>query len=199
MVNIITIPTSRNGKRTFSAIVEAAKILFNEQGYHATSISDITSKAEIAIGTFYLYFPTKLSLYEYLLRVLQEDIRNHLNEAIRMKKTRYDKEREGLKAFILYVKKHPWIYNIIWESLYIDKKLFINYYNEFARRYDQSLQLSLQKEEIHPVDTQVLGFIFMGISNFIGLKVLLDLGTNNDNVELLVDRVMTTLSSGIFR
>ncbi|USG65707.1 TetR family transcriptional regulator [Brevibacillus ruminantium] len=43
-------------------IVQASIEVFKEKGIEKTKISDIVKKAEIAQGTFYLYFPSKLSV-----------------------------------------------------------------------------------------------------------------------------------------
>ena len=43
-----------------SALLNAAFQLFTEQGFQKTSISDIANQAEVAKGTFYLYFKDKI-------------------------------------------------------------------------------------------------------------------------------------------
>ncbi|TYS62610.1 TetR/AcrR family transcriptional regulator [Sutcliffiella horikoshii] len=43
-------------------IVQASIEIFKEKGIEKTKISDIVKRAEIAQGTFYLYFPSKLSV-----------------------------------------------------------------------------------------------------------------------------------------
>ncbi|MEJ8545016.1 TetR family transcriptional regulator [Brevibacillus borstelensis] len=43
-------------------IVQASIEVFKEKGIEKTKIADIVKKAEIAQGTFYLYFPSKLSV-----------------------------------------------------------------------------------------------------------------------------------------
>ncbi|MCG1021444.1 TetR/AcrR family transcriptional regulator [Sutcliffiella horikoshii] len=43
-------------------IVQASIEVFKEKGIEKAKISDIVKKAEIAQGTFYLYFPSKLSV-----------------------------------------------------------------------------------------------------------------------------------------
>ncbi|WP_040758375.1 TetR family transcriptional regulator [Sporosarcina newyorkensis] len=48
------------GEKT--AIIHSAIEVFQEQGIEKTKISDIVKRAGIAQGTFYLYFPSKLSL-----------------------------------------------------------------------------------------------------------------------------------------
>jgi AcrR family transcriptional regulator len=48
-------------------ILNCAKSLFSENGYHATQISDIISKARIARGTIYQYFKNKDDIFLSLL------------------------------------------------------------------------------------------------------------------------------------
>lgn len=58
------------GKKT--AIVQSAIQVFKEQGIEKTKISDIVQRAGIAQGTFYLYFPSKLSLMPAIAEVMVE-------------------------------------------------------------------------------------------------------------------------------
>src|SRR5690606_25495730 len=41
------------------AILSAAKTVFRDKGYHQASVHDIIDEAQIARGTFYLYFSSK--------------------------------------------------------------------------------------------------------------------------------------------
>ncbi|MEK5037708.1 TetR family transcriptional regulator [Sporosarcina sp. FSL K6-3457] len=51
-------------------IVHASIEVFREQGIEKTKISDIVKAAGIAQGTFYLYFPSKLSLMPAIAEVM---------------------------------------------------------------------------------------------------------------------------------
>ncbi|QVK21043.1 TetR/AcrR family transcriptional regulator [Mycoplasmatota bacterium] len=199
MISGVKIPTTRNGKATFNIIVETAIELFYINGYHSTTIGNITSEAGIGAGTFYLYFANKKALYTYILMEFQHDIRKRIATKVNQVEGRFEKEKEGLKTFIKYALENPHSYNIIWESLYIDRELFINYYDTFAKRYEVGLKESVEKEEMYDVDTELVSYILMGVSNFIGLKVLLKLGDNNSNVDQIVDNVMNIIRTGIFK
>jgi len=52
----------RNPENTRKQILESASILFNTQGYKATSISDITSRAGVTKGAIYKHFKDKSEL-----------------------------------------------------------------------------------------------------------------------------------------
>lgn len=57
-----------NKKRKKDAIVNSAFSLFIQNGINDTSIADIMKKAELAKGTFYLYFKDKFEVRDYLIR-----------------------------------------------------------------------------------------------------------------------------------
>ena len=195
----IKLPRTRNGKATFKLIVDTSIQLFYTKGYHATTIADITTEAGIAAGTFYLYFPNKFVLYKYVLMEFQHDIRREISVRVSQVEGRFNKEKEGIKTYIEYVKENPHVYNIIWESLYVDKSLFVEYYDGFAKRYEKGLKQSIIDHEMHDVDTELVSYILMGVTTLIGLKVLFNLGSNNHDIDKLVDNVMDIIKTGIFK
>lgn len=54
----------KDAKRT--AMMQAAVQVFAEKGYQAATIRDIVKEADVAIGTFYFYFPDKETLFVHL-------------------------------------------------------------------------------------------------------------------------------------
>ena len=50
-----------------AAVLTVARRIFSQKGYHATSINDIIETADIARGTFYLYFESKRAIFDELL------------------------------------------------------------------------------------------------------------------------------------
>src|SRR3546814_6669921 len=49
-------PRTERGRRTLRALLDAAAAEFGEKGFHDGSISAITRRAGVALGTFYTYF-----------------------------------------------------------------------------------------------------------------------------------------------
>lgn len=50
-----------------AAILEAAKAVFTERGYHGTTVRAVAARAGVATGTVYLYFPNKEALFLALM------------------------------------------------------------------------------------------------------------------------------------
>ena len=56
----------RKKEETRQRLLSASLELFHEQGYSATTIEDITERADVAKGTFFNYFPSKEALLSEL-------------------------------------------------------------------------------------------------------------------------------------
>jgi AcrR family transcriptional regulator len=60
-------------------ILSAAKAVFAEAGYHGASINAIIERAQIARGTFYLYFESKAAVFDSILDQAMADLRARLH------------------------------------------------------------------------------------------------------------------------
>lgn len=58
----------RRTEQTRARLLDAALSMFLERGYDAPSIAEITERADLGAGTYYLHFRDKRSLYEALVR-----------------------------------------------------------------------------------------------------------------------------------
>ena len=197
MDDIVNVPKTKRGQATLDKICLAAETLFYEKGYNNTSIVDITLHAGIALGTFYIYFKDKYLLYKYLLLRYSHQIRKEISDATRGLKSRKEIERVGLKTYLKYTRENKQAYNIIWESLYIDKELFREYYDRFSNRYQKGIFEAQKNGEVRDLDPIVISYILMGISNFIGLKyVMFD---ETDDFDKVVDQIIDILDNGLFQ
>jgi AcrR family transcriptional regulator len=59
-------------------LLQCAKAVFAERGYHAASIADIITAAGVARGTFYLYFDSKRRIFDEILEDFLEDINRQI-------------------------------------------------------------------------------------------------------------------------
>lgn len=195
---LINRPKTRRGRETLNRIVSAAAQEFYEKGYHSASINDITRRAGVASGTFYVYFDGKYNLYKFLLLQCSHMIRKNLNQAVQHCATRREIEEVGLRDWLRFVRENRYMYHIIWESLYIDKKLFTDYYVNFCRSYMRGIDAAKAAGEIREeIDSEVLAYTLMGASNFLGLNWGLFQDYPTD-VEKVVESFMRIISTGIF-
>lgn len=64
------------------SVLSAARRVFAANGYHSASITDILQAADIARGTFYLYFHSKRAIFDELLDNFFDHLRNKVRPII---------------------------------------------------------------------------------------------------------------------
>jgi AcrR family transcriptional regulator len=64
------------------ALLEAGRHVLAEKGLEAAKVSDIVARAGVAQGTFYLYFPSKLSLVVSLAEAMNTDTMAAVTDAV---------------------------------------------------------------------------------------------------------------------
>ncbi|MDO5714031.1 MAG: TetR/AcrR family transcriptional regulator [Tissierellia bacterium] len=196
----VKIPKTKKGKLTLFSLCVSAENMFKNKGFHGTTIKDITNDAGVGLGTFYVYFKSKKSIYDYLLLQYSHKIRSQIAKNIQAHRVGSKKEMEriGIRTFLQIVLENPHIYNIIWESLYIDKTLFVNYYTNFAEHYANSIKAGQTEGEIYDdIDPEVLAFSLMGISNFVGLRWTM-FEKSEEKLDYVTDNIMKLLEHGMF-
>ncbi|HEU0037421.1 MAG TPA: TetR/AcrR family transcriptional regulator [Kofleriaceae bacterium] len=75
----VTDPAERAKQERRRQILEAAKAVFAEAGYHGASIHAIIERAQIARGTFYLYFSSKAAVFDSILDNAMAELRGKLH------------------------------------------------------------------------------------------------------------------------
>ena len=193
----INIPKTRLGQTKMEKLLASSEELFAKNGFYDTSISDICKHAGTAVGTFYIYFGTKTDVYRYLMETYKNEIKNLLADSIKDCKTRYEREREGLRCFVKYAVSEPNVYNIIWGSLSIDRQMFVDYYVSFAKSYSHALEKD--GDQVNQKDTESVAYMLMGISNFLGLKAIFSSMSESEIDEMIDKTVMSALTGGILK
>jgi AcrR family transcriptional regulator len=157
-----------------SQILGVAARLFGDNGYHATSISDIIQTAGIARGTFYLYFDNKRAIFEELVDLLLD----RLDRAIRLVDTgpgapsAKQQLLDNLQRVIGLLTEERSLLAILLESAVgldrvFDDKL-AEFYDRMARAIESSLALGKEFGLVRPCDTRVVSLAVLG-----GLKEVL--------------------------
>jgi AcrR family transcriptional regulator len=68
------VPVQSRGIQTKNSIINAAKELFEEKGYHGTNSKEIAARAGVATGTFYSYFEDKKPVFFEVIRNYYREI-----------------------------------------------------------------------------------------------------------------------------
>ncbi|SDP07836.1 TetR/AcrR family transcriptional regulator [Desulforhopalus singaporensis] len=68
----------RNADRRRGVLIEAARTLFVEKGYEATTMDEIAAAADCAKGTLYHYFSNKAELLQVLREGFESEVMNRI-------------------------------------------------------------------------------------------------------------------------
>src|ERR1700682_6349970 len=166
-------PKTRKAQPTRPTQLPAAEALFAEKGYFETSIADITQRADVALGTFYVYFPSKLAIFQELVRHLNHRLREDLRAAIQGLTHRADIERVGFQSFFTFVDQHRNLYSIVQQAELVDPALYRWYYRSLAGSYAKGLARAIDAGELKPLDPECLAWCLMGMAHFLGMRWVL--------------------------
>jgi AcrR family transcriptional regulator len=97
----------RNPEATKEAILRKSGVLFNTQGYKATSISEITEATGYTKGAIYRHFNNKDELERHTMAHLSGLLFQNMRERIKAEKTAGDKLRAIFKYFESYITNPP--------------------------------------------------------------------------------------------
>jgi AcrR family transcriptional regulator len=97
----------RNPEATKETILRESGILFNTQGYKATSISDITGATGLTKGAIYRHFTSKDALEIETLVHLSDIMNEKIRQRVKTEKTAGDKLRAVLHFFESYISNPP--------------------------------------------------------------------------------------------
>lgn len=70
-------PSTARGWRTRAKILEAARRVFERDGFLDVKVTDITKEAGVAAGSFYTYFESKEETFQALLDMMRDEILHH--------------------------------------------------------------------------------------------------------------------------
>lgn len=88
-------------------ILEAGAECFARDGYHATSVRNIASRAGITKPVLYDHFPSKQQLYVAVVESARDELFSRGAEAMAARGTLEARVRSTIEAFFAYVEERP--------------------------------------------------------------------------------------------
>ena len=190
----VTPPTAR-GQKTRQKLLKAAEVVFGTKGYEAASIADITRKADVALGTFYVYFPDKKSLYVELVDEMGSRLRRLIAESVAGLTERLEVERVGFRVFFEFASKHRSLYRIVRQAEFVDEAAYRRYYDKLTEGYVRGLSAAMDAGQVRRMDPEALASCLMGIADFLGMRFVL--WKNGRELDAVLETVMSLLAHGM--
>ncbi len=165
--------SSSRGEQTRHRLIASGRSLFATTGYARTPIADITRAAGTALGTFYLYFPSKRDLLAELVHRIRAEIAEAVERGSRGVRHRLERERRSLLIFLVYLAEHGEIYRIVREAEFSEPPIGRSYYEEIADQYSSLIESAQLKGQVRPGDARIIGLSLMGATSIAGMRWVL--------------------------
>jgi AcrR family transcriptional regulator len=75
-------PRSRKGEQTRARLLDAAKEIFEENGFLEARVSDIAERARLSHGAFYHYFDSKEQIFREIAEMLDDELAEPMDSVI---------------------------------------------------------------------------------------------------------------------
>lgn len=148
--------------------------MFGELGFHNAGIVEITQRADVALGTFYLYFPDKKAIFADLVRTLNARLRHTIAQRIRDIDDRLEQEVAGFETFFAFVREHRDLYRVILQAETVDDALYRWHYRTLADGYVRGLKRAQAAGQVRTdLDAETLAYALMGMAEALGSRYVL--------------------------
>lgn len=146
-------PRSKRGMRTRSALVAAAREVFERDGYLDARISDISKAAGVASGSFYTYFDSKDEIFAAVVEQVREEM---LHPHVRQR-TGIDDPRQLIAAanreYLLSYRRNARLMALLEQVSQIDEKFQAMRYERamaFGERNTAMIRELQERGEVDP-------------------------------------------------
>ena len=183
-------------------IFKAAEHLFALKGYHKTTIKDIAKEAQYAVGTVYLHFKDKDTLYFALFK---EKIKRLLSKIIEEKAEQPKDARSKLKIFVeessaFFMENQDFlrIFSSEEDRLLVERKLLKSSTGQQLQEYITKLIIQAQEEQVisRDLDPGQVRDVFIAIIKTLILEWLAENTENNKSFAVLSDIILRYFLNG---
>lgn len=188
-------------KRT--RLLEAAIRVFSEKGYEGANVSDISQKAGVGYGTFYLYFPTKKEAFKaavhHLLGLMLAPSDPSLQDELRTPED-YTVYIRGVyqTVFAVYREHAGLLRPFLVEGLRDGeiRPLVLDFYRKVTAWVEDSLRPGVEVGILKPMDPEILTQALIGIIQQVA-HYWFDIRDERD-VDPVIDTLTRFETTGIF-
>jgi AcrR family transcriptional regulator len=143
-------------------LLEAARRVFEHDGYHGAAVSAVVQAAGLSQGAFYLYFADKKAVFAALQEEMATLLRRRIYWATRDERDAARRLEAGLKAYFDYYEEYAaWNRRLTIEGLGIDES-----FEARQTELHQTLAVAFQPtlRELGVGETAVAAFALLGMA-----------------------------------
>ena len=149
-------------------LLEHAAQLFGDRGYYNTSVSDIIASADVARGTFYLYFANKRKLFEELVDSLLVRLTSCIETVEVHENARSPREQlvdNLVRVFVLFSEEQHMLSILLRGAVGLDQEIddkLKHFYTEILEAIESSLVLGQEMGLVRNVNSRQAALAVLG-------------------------------------
>ena len=128
----------RRRERTRQDLLAAATRVLAEKGLHQTKIADIAAAADVGVGTFYLHFPDKETLFDAVVEETVRRLKATVDAAREKARGPLEKVEAANRAFFRFARDNREVFKIVFGHAAA--------YNDLIRRAQTLFIADIEKE-----------------------------------------------------
>lgn len=181
-------------------IVHAAIDVFQEKGIEKTKIADIVKLAGIAQGTYYLYFPSKLSVMPAIAEVMVERLIARVHDEVDSKALFVDRLEQLVDSIFLYTNEYREVLALVYAGLASSEHIrqWETVYQPFYSWISDFLQTA-KEEGVIRSDLKIdrTAKMLIGLVESAAEQIYLYDHTNEEEANLQKEEVLSFLKYGL--
>jgi AcrR family transcriptional regulator len=177
-------------------LLSAAKKILAQKGYHDASIDDIICEADIARGTFYLYFKSKRNIFAEILNLTVEEVDRQI-EAIRLgagEPAPVDQVKSNLRRIFQLLLDDPDLARILFVSaLGIDDdalQTLNQFYREIADLIKRALEQGISIGLLAKCNPEIASYSILGSVKEVLLRIILTGQSSPEKIDEVIDEII---------
>lgn len=178
------------------AILEAARKVFAELGFEATTVRDIIRGTDLASGTFYNYFKSKEEVFDALARESLKRFRPYLKQVREESETFESYLRGALIAFfryLVYYRDDKIAVRSATQQHMVEVRVDTPEMQAIFDEIRRDIEDFLQRQGQHDIDTEYLTAAAIGLARELGDRMLFRLGEDTEKTVLQAAEFATNL------
>lgn len=172
---------------TKQKIVNAAIELFQEKGFETTTVQEITSKANVAKGTFFNYFPTKDSIMQSLALERIVEITMQLENPSFFDSTFLANVRKLLGILLTDYDKNPELTKLTWSQRNIEQSLLLTIWEKLCKQ-------AVERKEMSSYINITVWSHILNSQFYYGLTMFRDGNSQKECIDYMMQLISTCVS-----
>jgi AcrR family transcriptional regulator len=153
----------RRKEKTRQELLAAARKVLAEKGYHNAKIIDMATAADIGVGTFYLYYPTKDALFLELVEETAQSLKKQIEDARAAVEGATEKIRMANHAFFRFAQENRELLKIVFGHGNTFNELLRQVYAMFVADAADRFTEGVTREEFRSLPPYIIANSLVGM------------------------------------